>query len=523
MALALLAGWCIGRPFGAAPLSALGVAVVLAAHVFSSSQAGSATNDVAATAALLAAAGLLTCGTRGRLDGATLGVLFVAGLATGLAAGTKLDFLIPAAVLTVGLVALAVRGARVRTAGVWVLGAFVTGGLWYVRNWIATGNPVPWLRSIGPIDLPSPDQAFGLRPDFAVVHYLGDGGIWSSHFFPGLRVELGDLWPLLLALAVAGMIASLVRPAVPVVRVVGLAALAGAVAYAFTPLSAGGVEGHPVVFATNLRWLAPFLALGLALLPLLPLRSRYELGVALAVALVIIGAVNLDLSTRLDDPNLLAAVLIAFAVAAAWLAAVALARGRAPAFLPAIIAVAVAVAAAAIFAPKAGDYLRDRFRDAPQGTGLAAAFDWARRTRDARIQLGGTSAAFDQYPLYGDDLSNDVTYLGRDGPDGGFEPIASCAAWRLAIDAHPVDFVIAAPNFNPSDPKAPRPAPEAAWTTPGAGSKTVVHDGPLRVFRIRGPLDPRACGQLRKLAGARRPSRGRPRAARREPATSPRR
>ncbi len=396
MALALLAGWCIGRPFGAAPLSLLGVAVVLAAHVFAASQAGSATNDVAATAALLAAAAILVNG-RPR-DGGTrsrrgeLGAVLVAALAAGLAAGTKLDFLIPAAVLTVGVVAVSARGSRAATAGVWLAGAFATGGLWYVRNLAATGNPVPWLRSIGPIDLPSPDQAFGLRPDYSVVHYIGDGGIWSSHFLPGLRVEFGDLWPLLLALALAGMVAGLVRPARPVVRVIALAALAGSIAYVFTPLSAGGTEGHPVVFATNLRWLAPFLALGLAILPTLRLRRGYEPGVALALALLAIGAANLDLGTRLDDPNLLAAVLVALALTALWLGIVALARSPLPSLVAVAAVAAVSIGAAAAYAPTAGDYLADRFHDRAAGNrtggGVRVGPPHARRSRRARRHGG---------------------------------------------------------------------------------------------------------------------------------------
>ncbi len=498
MALALLAGWCIGRPFGAAPLSFLGVAVVLEAHVFAGSQAGSATNDVAATAALLAAAAILVNGLRrggGTRPGpGELGAVLVAAMAMGLAAGTKLDFLIPAAVLTLGVVTVSARGSRAATAGVWLAGAFATGGLWYVRNLVATGNPVPWLRSIGPIDLPSPDQAFGLRPDYAVAHYIGDGGVWSSHFLPGLHVEFGDLWPLLLALALAGMVAGVVRPAKPVVRVIALAALAGSIAYVFTPLSAGGSEGHPAVFATNLRWLAPFLALGLAILPGLRLRRGYEPGVALALGLVAIGATNLDLGARLDDPNLFAAVLVALALTLAWLGLIALARSHLPPFVGMAAAVAVAIGAAAVYAPAADDYLADRFHDAPAGTGLAAAFEWARHTRDARVELGGTAVAFDQYPLYGEDLSNRVGYLARSGPDGSLEPIRSCGAWRLAIDAHPVDFVVTAPDFNAAETEAPLPAPEGGWTRPGAGSRTIVRDGPLEIFRIRGPLDPRACG-----------------------------
>lgn len=506
MALALLAGWCIGRPFGAAPLSLLGVAVVLASHVFSASQAGSATNDIAATAALLAAAGILVNArdlTRALLERRrSLGPVLVAGLAVGIAAGTKLNFLVPAAVLTVGVVVAVGRGRRLPAGALWLAGAFATGGLWYARNVGVTGNPLPWLRSIGPLDLPSPDGAFGLRPDFTVVHYLGDGHVWSSRFLPGLHVELGDLWPLLLALALAGMLASIVRPAVPMVRSLGLAALAGVVAYAYTPLSAAGPEGDPVTFATNLRWLAPFLALGVALLPLVPVRPRRVPAVLLTVALLAVGGANLDLGTWVDDSNLGPALLIALAVVATGLAAVAVARSRLPAYLAVAVAGLAAVALVVAYGPEADDYLGNRFRSGPPGSNLGAAFDWARDVRGARIALGGTSIALDQYPLYGRDVSNDVFYLGREGPHGAFGPIDRCAAWRLAVDSNPVDYVVTAPDFNAGAPDSPLTSPEGAWTGPGTGSVTVVRDGPVAVFRIDGPLDPRACGKPRGAARA---------------------
>src|SRR3954454_7032745 len=143
MALALLAGWCIGRPFGVAPLSLLGVAVVLDAHVLSASQAGSATNDVVATATLLAAGALLVGAFTGEAAPGRLGAIgpvAIAGLAAGLAAGTKLNLLIPVAALGVGAVILAAWGSRLRVAAAWLAGAVATGGLWYLRDLFVTRN-----------------------------------------------------------------------------------------------------------------------------------------------------------------------------------------------------------------------------------------------------------------------------------------------------------------------------------------------------------------------------------------------
>jgi hypothetical protein len=497
MALALLAGWCIGRPFGAAPLSMLGVAVVLDAHVLTASQAGSATNDAAATAALLAAAALTVAAFAGADrsgEHGALGPVAVAGLAAGLAAGTKLNLLVPVAVLGVGTAILAAWGSRLRTSVVWLAGAAATGGLWYLRNLFVTGNPLPWLHSIGPLDLPGPAQPSGLRPAYTVVHYLGDGSVWSDHFIPGLRVELGDLWPLLVALALAAIIWSIVRPAVAAVRVLGLAALAGVVAYVLTPLSAAGPEGDPVAFPTNLRWLAPFLALALALAPLAVVRWRVA-AAALAVAFLAIGVVNLDVSAWADDPNLAAALIVAAAGTLVWAGVIALRRSHLSPYLAPLAAGALAVAVATAVAVRTDDYLSDRFTAAPARTGLQSAFQWARGIRGARIAIGGTAVAVDQYPLDGVDVSNDVGYLGRDGPSGSLDAITSCRAWRLAIDARPIDYVVTGPNFNADDPAHPSPAPEGTWTTVGSGASPVAASGPTTVFRISGPLAPGACGR----------------------------
>ena len=320
LAVAMLGAWCIGRAFGAAPLALLGAAVILGSHVLAVSQPGSATDDVVVTASLLSAAGLLAtalgpaaAGRRGPGPG---GAILIAGLAAGIAVGTKLNAGIPIAVLTVGLAVVAPAGSRWRSIGLWIAGLLATGGLWYARNLFATGNPLPWLHAIGPIGLPGPSGAAGIRPAFTVAHYLTDGGAWSNYFLPGLRVELGDLWPLTMALALAGMVSTALRGAAPVARALGVCALAGAAAYLVTPLSAGGAEGHPIVFATNLRWLAPFLALGLALLAASPLAADRWGRIAVAVLLATPLAAALDLGTWSSDPNLGAAAAVAAAAAA---------------------------------------------------------------------------------------------------------------------------------------------------------------------------------------------------------------
>lgn len=59
LAVALLAAWCIGRPYGVAPLTLLGANVVMGSWLMTWSQAGEASNDVTGVALLLAAAAIV--------------------------------------------------------------------------------------------------------------------------------------------------------------------------------------------------------------------------------------------------------------------------------------------------------------------------------------------------------------------------------------------------------------------------------------------------------------------------------
>ena len=90
--------------------------------------------------------------------------------------------------------------------------ALAGGGYWYLRNLVHTGNPLPWVHSLGPISLPAPDQALGGREAHSVLGYLGDGAVWSDWFLPGLHDGLWFLWPLLGAAALAGLVLLCLAP-----------------------------------------------------------------------------------------------------------------------------------------------------------------------------------------------------------------------------------------------------------------------------------------------------------------------
>ena len=44
-------------------------------------------------------------------------------------------------------------------------------GYWYARNLIHTGNPLPWINEIGPIELPGPDRGLEGRDPYSIAQH----------------------------------------------------------------------------------------------------------------------------------------------------------------------------------------------------------------------------------------------------------------------------------------------------------------------------------------------------------------
>ena len=227
LALLMLAGWCAGGPRGVAPVTCLGAAALAVLPTLATTQPGDAKNDTLALACMAAAVAFLLNG-RGRRTPVAL-----AGLAAGIAVGTKLSFAVPAALLLVAVPACVPRGRRASAAAVWTAAAALPAAVWFARNLAATGNPLPYVRHLGPIALPGPPAVAQSDTEFAVAHYLGHGGVWDEFFLPGLEYAFGPLWWLVLALAVAALLAGALRGA-PTER--GLAGRRG---------RRSGLPGHP--------------------------------------------------------------------------------------------------------------------------------------------------------------------------------------------------------------------------------------------------------------------------------------
>jgi hypothetical protein len=492
LAIAFLAAWCIGRPYGRAPLTVVAAGILLECHTLVVREPGAAKNDLMAAALLLAAIAILV-----NADRRPGWPLAAAGLAVGMAVGTKSTALAMAAALTVAVIVLAPSGRRWAAAGWWFAAAVAGGGYWYLRNLVISGNPLPQLEHLGPISLPHPERLQEGRPDFSIVHYATDTGVWSKYFEPGLHQAFGTLWPLVVVAAIAGGLTALLWGRTRVLRWTGGVALFGMLAYVFTPLSAAGAEGAPVGFAINIRYAIPALLAGLTLLPLALRRERGQWVLLGALLLVLLATDRSDAALR--DPDRLFGWLIALLVVLIP-AALLFARHRgAP--RGAIVAgfTGLAIAVVAIGYPVQRDYLRDRFLNADAeasipGMHLDSAYRWARGVNNSRIGLAGTTAGFLEYGFYGTDLSNRVRYLGVEGPHGAFNAIPSCSEFRAAVNAADLDYLVTSPFLNFIEPGEPIASPEARWLRGELAVVPIQRSGPVIVWRVRGRLDPATCG-----------------------------
>jgi predicted membrane channel-forming protein YqfA (hemolysin III family) len=545
LAISFLAAWCIGRPYGRGHLTVVAAAIVLECHTLVVREPGAAKNDLVAAALLLAAVAILVnvWAARRAHNPKVEGKVFlpigwplaVAGLAVGLAVGTKSTAVAMAAGLTLAVLVLAPAGRRWAAAGWWFIPALLGGGYWYLRNLIVAGNPLPQATSIGPISLPHPERLQEGRPDFSIVHYATDTGVWRDYFEPGLHQAFGGLWPLVIVAAVVGALLALLRGKDTIIRWVGGVALLGLVAYVFTPLSAAGAEGEPVGFGINIRYAIPPLLLGLTLLPLAPRRLQgWREWTLIAAMLAVLVATNRS-DAVLRDPSrvfglTLALLLVAVPAVLIWLSsrkavpmstslpAGGVAGGTAPEDALATAGgggspaatgpagqrrlslavggfIALTLLLLAIGYPLQRDYLRDRFGPTSEvpGLHLDSAYQWSRDKADSRIGLAGTTAGFLNYGFFGTDLSNRVVYLGKKGPHGAFNAIPTCQAFRTAVNQASLDYLVTTPFLNFLHTSNPVPSPEATWLRGEQATVPIKRDGPITIWKLTGELDPATC------------------------------
>jgi hypothetical protein len=519
LAIALLAAWCIGRPYKVGPATLVAGAIVLDAGVMIETQPGEGRNDIMGLAFLLAFAAFLINGHQRRApaEGAVQdvpdrdaplldrGPLVIAGVAGGLAASVKLTFLIPVVAIALGVVVFSGRRRRLITAWVLGLSGLVVGGYWYVRAAIKTGgNPIPQI-GWGPLHLPQPDQMpLDPRPRFAVAHYLTDPTVYRRWFFPRLDDAFGPLWPLILIVAVAAAVFIAVRSRNRILQVIAAAAMITAVVYVFTPLTAAGQEGSPTGFFTNTRYLVPGLVLGIVLLPIArPLRAPDSRAKQTLLFLTAVYAITVLTTPRWYPGYIVGTILLTLALV--WApSALAVLRGRRQIGRLAAAGGVLAVVLLAVVLGRAQEvqyYDQHYTRVTPflQEGGPRKAYTFARNRSGARIGIAGSGEIyFGQYGFYGANLDNYVQYIGVPGPDGAYRLATSCPQFKRRINAGHYNFLILS-QYTQDSRASEYWYPIYAWIKNDPALEKIIEEPeitpePDYVFKVKGKLDPAACG-----------------------------
>jgi hypothetical protein len=518
LAIALLAAWCCGRPYKVGAATLVAAAIVLDSGVMIETQPGEARNDIMGFAFLLAFAAFLINGHQRRapVAGAVQdtpeknaplldkGPLVMAGVAAGLAASVKLTFLIPVAVISVGMVLFSASGRRWTTTWVMGLPMLIVGGYWYLRAAIHTGgNPIPQSK-FGPLNLPTPDQMpLDPRPRFSVAHYLTEPTIYRRWFFPELENALGPLWPLILIMAGSAAVYIVWKSNNKVLRVLAAAALATAVFYLFTPLTAAGQEGSPTGFFTNTRYLIPGLVLAMVLLPIArPLRAPDGRAFKTLVFLTVVYAITVVATPRWYPGYIVGTILITAALV--WLpASLTLGRVRGSMSRAVVAGACVVMLLVLVTFGRAQQvqYANDHYANPLPFLGEGGprqAYNFARNLEDKKIGIIGSSEIiFGQYGFYGGKLDNEVEYIGVRGDHGSNRLPEDCETFRRLINVGDYDYLIMS-QWTQDSPEAEFWYPIYNWVKDDPALKLVVEEKeivpqPDFVFKVEGELDPAGC------------------------------
>jgi len=523
LAIALLGCWCVGRPYKVGPATLIAGAIILDSGVMIATQPGEARNDIMGLAFLIAFAAFLINGHQRRApeEGTAVqdtpetdaplldkGPLVLAGIAAGLAASVKTTFLVPVAVIAIGVFLFSGKGRRWTTFWILGLSMLISGGYWYVRSAIKSGgNPIP-ITKFGPLHLPVPDQMpLDPRPRFAVAHYLGDPTVYRRWFFPQLENALGPLWPLILICAGVAALFIVWRSRNKILRVIAAAALLTAIVYVFTPLTAAGQEGSPTGFFTNTRYLIPGLVLAMVMLPLArPLRAPDRRA---AITLGFLGVVYWV--TVLTTPQWYTTYIfgtIFLTLALVWVPT-ALGLGRSRGILSRrIVAVAgavVLIAAIVLGRQQQVQYAEQHYTNTGlflQDGGPEEAYEFAQKLQHKRIGIVGDSEIiFGQYGFFGNPPTNEVEYIGVPGPHGAYRLATSCPQFIERVNAGNYDYLIMSRDTEDSPDSEEYGAyyfPVYEWVKDDPAVELKVEEPKIKplpdyVFKVNGELSAQYC------------------------------
>lgn len=423
-------------------------------------------------------------GVRHTRTGAT-GDLVLAATALGLAFGSRWYGVSVAVVVLVVWAALQI-GARVGVRAVlarFSLVSMVTlavGGVWFLRNAIATGNPLfpVKVEFLGVTVFDAPRDLLLERFGHSVGEYLTDWEVVADVIFPAFRIALGPP-ALLLALGAGAALvwAALAlrrgRLAEPRRAVVALGlSLAGGgigIAYLITPASAQGPPGAPLLglVGTNSRWLVPGLLLAAGATAWL--LTRLSRGPRKAAELTLLAGV-IGGAHFIDAPIRWLGVA-AVALGAALLAAPLTRRALRATSRPATAVAALAIAALVLLAGQVQQTRFNRIVPAPDRPEL----EYLRSAAPAGSRVGMAGNPVGSMPIalaYGADFANEVEWV---GPlvDGQRRNYATPRALRRALTEGDYDFLLVFRGAGP------------IWEVPPDGEQRIAARLPVERWATR--------------------------------------
>lgn len=462
-----------GRELGArGPAAAVTAAAAISVPAVTSYVVDSPTPDAVMYATFAAGAFFLLRHARSRARADIL----LAGLGLGIAFGSRWYGVSSVAIVIAGWLlaqTFARRWSRRLAIDALCMAGLIAagGGTWLARNWVEAGNPVfpVEVSALGVTVFDAPRDAVRELVGFSISDYLGDPGVLGDFILPGLKIQLGYVGVVVLALSLAAIWAGArsrreLRGAAALC--LGAGSLALCAAYVLTPYTALGLQDLPYEMGANVRYLVPALLLAAPATAWFMARSGRARPLYEAALLV----VALDAIRRGVDVS--AANVLVATVAAAALAgtavAVAAAWRRGPALGLAAMAAVAVVAAAALYS------LEERFLDgryAAASAPLDAAL--ARAPEKAQIGIAGAwpvTTVSPVLPLMGASLDNRVSYVGE-WRDGMLLPFERREAFAAALERGDFDLVM----IGHEKPLAFAQRPEERWAR-DAGFRPVAAD-----------------------------------------------
>jgi hypothetical protein len=404
--------------------------------------------------------------------------LVLAGVALGIACGTKWYGVSSVAVVVVVWAAARLLGergrrARVLTDGL-LVGALTLAGIavWLARNWALSGSPVFPLK-VAPLGITifdAPPDVIREQVGFTIADYFGD-----AHVLRQLAGEVvqGLGWiPVVCGVAVLAAFALARRARDARVLAVATATVLLALVYTITPATALGLKGDPSLANANTRYAVPALLLAVAVVAWVAGRLPRVLSLSLQAVLALAALYGAYDGYELE--GLRDVVLGLLGIAALGAAGYALWRLRERRGL---VVAAAAVAAVVVLA--AGHRVEQRINDgrylgsdsaidavlkaAPSGKRIGLAADWT---------VAGLTPI---WPSFGTRMGNDVEFVGH-FVDGFLTPYAREADFRAALARNRYDLLVVGRGFFP--PQATR---EQRWAQ-DAGWRTIALSRRLRVL-----------------------------------------